>query len=252
MNIVHYWEDIMYIAIDIGIGVILVVAAVIGILRGFHKQFTKGLCNFIAFFAAIAVTALLLPVFRGMEFYQGFQASAAGWFTDEVFTAQIASVEDLQAAIENSAVAILSGVSEQLFGAMQLAEVDTLGRFFGNAIINVIGAFVLWLAFYLIIKFALFGLRSLLTKAASLPVLKTIDRIFGFIWAEVITYLFVVSLLLTVGEIVVVTFVGDWIEPVRDAIANSQMLNVAHNINIIGSAVAKILGIDLTILTPIV
>lgn len=239
----------MYIAIDIGIGVILLIAAIVGIIRGFHKQFTKGVCNFVAFFAAIAITALVLPPIRGLGFYQNFQDSATGWFTADFFTVKVTSAEELRAAIENSAVSILSGISEQLFNSMQIAQVDTLGRFFGNAIVNVIAAFILWLAFYLIVKFALFGLRALMTKAASLPVLKSIDKIFGFVWAEAITYLVVVTFILTLFEIIVVQFIGDFVEPVKNMIANSKLLNVAHNINVIGSAIAKIFGVDLTVLT---
>lgn len=241
----------MYIAIDIGIGIILLIAAIAGIIRGFHKQFTKGVCSFVAFFAAIAVTALLLPQLRVLDFYQGFQNTATSWFSSDLFTTKITSVEDLRAAIENSALSILSGISEQVFDSMQIAQVDTLGRFFGNAIVNVAAAFIVWLAFYLIIKFALFGIRALLTKAATLPVLKSIDKIFGFIWSEALTYLFVVSLLLTVVEIVVVQFLGDFVEPLKDIIANSKLLNVAHNVNVIGSAVAKVFGIDLTVLTTV-
>lgn len=241
----------MYLAIDIGIGVIILIAAIAGIIRGFHKQFTKGVCSFVAFFAAIAVTALLLPVLRGLDFYSGLQGTATGWFTANFFTTQVNSADELRATLEGSALSILSGISDQVFESMQIAQVDTLGRFFGNAIVNVVAAFILWLAFYLIIKFALFGIRALLTKAAALPVLKSIDKIFGFIWSEALTYLFVVSLLLTVVEIVVVQFLGDFVEPLKDVIANSKLLNVAHNINVIGSAIAKVFGIDLTVLSAV-
>lgn len=241
----------MYLAIDIGIGVILLVSAIVGIIRGFHKQFTKGVCSFVAFFAAIAVTALLLPPIRGLDFYQGFQNTTTGWFSADFFTTRVNSAEELRVTLENSALSILSGIADQTFESMQIAQVDTLGRFFGNAIVNVVAAFIVWLAFYLIIKFALFGLRALLTKAATLPVLKSIDKIFGFIWAEALTYLVVVSLLLTVIEIVVVQFLGDWVDPLKDIVANSKLLNVAHNINVIGSAIAKVFGVDLTALTTV-
>lgn len=242
----------MYVAVDIGIGAVILIAAIAGVIRGFHKQFTKGVCSFFAFFAAIAVAALLLPVFRGMNFYLNFQNTATGWFSADFFVTSVTSAEELRVLLENSAISVLSGISEQLFSYMQIAQVDTLGRFFGNAIVNVVSAFVLWLAFYLIIKFALYGLRALITKGATLPVLKTIDKIFGFIWAEALAYLVVVSLLLTVVEIVVLRFANGYIDLLRDMLVNCKLLNVAHNINVIGSAIANALGIDLTILTAAV
>lgn len=240
----------MGIAIDIGIGVIILIAAIIGIVKGFHKQFTKGFCNFVAFCAAIALTSLVTPLLRNMEFYQNLQGTAAGWFTAEYLSAPIDSVETLRSTLENSSLAILSNASDQIFATMQQTQANTLAQFFGNAIINIAAAFIVWLVIYLVIKFTLFGVRSLMTKAASLPVFKSIDKIFGLICAEILAYLIVVVLALTIVEIITCSLVPNWIEPMRNIIASSRLLSVAHNFNL-GSILARLIGIDLTVLSPV-
>jgi len=240
----------MGLAIDIGIGVIILIAAIFGVIRGFHNQFTKGFCNFVALCAAIALTVLVSPIVRNAEFYQGLQLAATGWFNAEYFSIPITSVETLNNTLAETPIKILTGVSNQIFAAMQQSQADTLGRFFGNAVVNVIFAFIIWLAFYLAIKFILFGFRALMTKTATLPVLKSIDKIFGVIWAELLTYLIVVVFALTSFEIIVCSFVQGWIEPVKGFISSSKLLSLAHNLNL-GSILARFIGIDLTVLSPV-
>lgn len=43
----------MALYVDIGIGIITLIALIVGIIKGFSKQFTKGLCGFIAFVGSI-------------------------------------------------------------------------------------------------------------------------------------------------------------------------------------------------------
>lgn len=241
----------MGLAIDIGIGVVVLVAAVIGLIKGFHNQFTKGLCSFLALCIAIALTVLIAPLVRPLGFYVGWQNSAAGWFSAEYFSAEVHSTEELTAVLEGTPLGILKNMSEQLYSDMQSMQLTTLGQFFGAAIINIIAAFVIWLILYLIIKFALYGVKRLLNKASEVPVLKTIDKIFGFIWAEAMTYLVVVVLILTIGEIVVIKFLPSNIETVRGVIESSHVLSFLHNFNL-GSVFAKLMGVDLSVLTPIV
>lgn len=240
----------MGLGIDIGIGVIILIAAIVGLIKGFHNQFTKGFCSFVALCAAIALAAIIAPLIRPFGFYTNLQNTATGWFTAEYLSVEVHSAEELSSVLEGTTLAILAGASDQIFGKMQESQIATLGKFFGSVIINVIAAFIIWLILYLILKFALYGVRVLLKKASEMPVLKSIDKIFGFIWAEVITYLIVIVFILTAAEIVIIQFIPSAIEPVRNIIGSSHILSFLHNFNL-GSVLARFLGLDLTALTPV-
>ena len=103
----------------------------------------------------------------------------------------------------------------------------------------------------LIIKLIFFGIGKLLQKLSKLPVLHTLDKIFGGLWSVGITYLIVVSLLLTAIEAVILKWIPNFQETLAAILQDSYVFKFLHNTNVIGSYIAQLLGVDLLIIAPI-
>ena len=231
--------------IDIGFGVIILIAVIVGLSVGFSRQFSRPLCGLIAIFGAIALTAVLYGLISNLGFYNGLVEKATGWFTKDFYTQQVNSVEDLSAALSSGYLRILSGSAEKIWASMSDAGVNTLGAYFGQLIIKVLAQFIIWLVLYLAIKYLLFGIKYLMTKISRVVVFKSIDKIFGLVWSLAITYIIVVGIILTTGEIVLAKFAPEIGDTVVDYISQTHLVKFFHGTNVIGSFISDLLSMSL-------
>ena len=242
--------------IDLGLGAALLLAALVGILYGFCRQFSRALVSIISVISAIALVALVYPLIRQTGILNGFTGAAAGWFKPELYSTPITDAESLRATISNNYLRILSGTSDKMYERMvtMLGNYSielTIGNFFGQIIVNVIFEFIMWLVFYLAIKYLLVGIKYLIEKITQVVVFKSIDKIIGIIWAAIWTYFIMIGVVLTTSEIVVAQFMPDYTTAFAGWIQNSTLLKFAHNTNVLGSFISNLLGtklIDLSIL----
>ena len=237
------------VLINLGIGLIIAVAAIVGLAVGFCRQFSKPLVGIVAILGAIILVMIIYPLIFSTGILNGFLEKATGWFSDDFYTREITDVESFRAAISDNYLNIFAGSADRIFTRMQLvlkdAEVMTIGGFFGRAIVNVVMEFSMWLIFYLIIKYFLYGVKYLLCKITQVVVFKSIDRILGIAWSLVWTYLIVVGIILTAGEIAVVQFVPDFEQTFAQWIIDASLLKLAHDTNVLGSFFANILAMPL-------
>lgn len=238
--------------ITIGLGVVIAIAAIVGLVVGFTRQFSKPLVGLFAIIGAIIVVTLVYPLIFNTGIFNGFIEKVTGWFSADFYTTPITSAESFQEAVSGNYLRILSGSAEKIFARMQTtlagAEVLTIGSFFGTLLVNFLMKFVLWLVSYLIIKYFLFGIKYLLCKVTQVVVFKSIDKILGLIWSLLWTYVIVVGIILTVGELVIVQFVPSFESTFAQWITDSALLKAAHDSNIIGSFIANLLGMPLVTL----
>ena len=236
------------VIINIGIGLVIAIAAIVGLAVGFCRQFSKPLVGIVAILGAIILVMILYPIIFNTGILNGFVEKATGWFSDEFYKRPVTDLESFQAAISDNYLKIFSGSAERVFARMSNVlggEDMTIGKFFGRAFVNVVIEFSMWLVFYLIIKYFMYGVKYLLGKITQVVVFKSIDRILGLAWSLIWTYLIVVGIILTAGEIVIVQFFPNLEPTVADWIRQSSLLKLAHDTNVLGSFFANILAMPL-------
>ena len=240
----------MGVFINIGIGLVIAIAAIVGLAVGFCRQFSKPLVGIVAIIGAIVLTMIIYPLIFSTGIFDKFVAKACGWFTAEFYQRPVTDVESLQAAISDNYLRILSGSAGWVFTQMSNVLTDsgldwTIGNFLGRAIVNIILEFSMWLILYLIIKYFLYGVKYLLGKITQVVVFKTIDRVLGLVWALLWTYIIVVGVILTAGELVIVQFFPGFESTAAGWINDAALLKFFHDTNVFGSFVGNIFGIHL-------
>ena len=228
--------------IDIGLGVVILIAALVGLAEGFSRQFSRPLCGLIAIFGGIGLTAFLFTIISKLGFYAGLETRAIALFNADFYSQQASDSESLAAILSGGYLRLLSSSSDMIWGKMSVMGVTTLGEYFGKLLIKVAAQFLIWVVLYLAIKYLLFGIKYLMTKIARVVVFKSIDRIFGIVWALALTYIILISLVLTTGELVLVKFFPSIADKASGYFAQTTMLKFLHNTNLIGSFVASILN----------
>ena len=238
------------VIINIGIGLIIAIAAIVGLAVGFCRQFSKPLVGILAILGAIILTMILYPIIFGTGIFNGFVDKVSGWFTEEFYSRPVTDVESFQAAISDNYLRIFSGSADWVFAQMQNTlngtEMQwTIGNFFARAIVNAILEFSMWLILYLIIKYFLYGVKYLLSKITQVVVFKSIDRILGLAWSLIWTYIIVVGVILTAGELIIVQFFPDFAPTVAEWINGATLLKFFHDTNWLGSFISNILTMPL-------
>lgn len=233
--------------IDIGCGVIILVAFIVGLAVGFSRQFSKPLCGLIAIFGALGLTAVLYAIISPLGFYTALEEKAIGLFASEFYTQEATDVESLAAILSGSYLKLLTNSSEMIWNGMVASDVSTLGSYFGKLLVQVASQFLLWTVLYLAIKYLLFGIKYLMTKISRVVVFKSIDRIFGLAWSFVLTYIVAVSIVLSAVELVLGQFFPAIGETVAQYIEQTSVLNFFHSTNVIGSFLSNLLGWPLLI-----
>ena len=234
---------------DIGIGIIIALAAIVGLITGFTKQFFRVLVGILAVLGSIILVRLLFPIIFNTGIFDKFVSTATGWFKAEFYLRRITDVDSLKSAISDNYLRILSGSADKVFGWMEStlegAEVMTIGSFFGKAFVNIVIGLSMWTIFYLVIKYFLYGVKYLLGKVTEVVVFKSIDRILGLVWSLVWTYIIVVGVCLTAGELIIVRFFPDAEQAVANVMSQSTLLSFAHNTNVLGSFLAQLLSMPM-------
>lgn len=218
---------------DIAVVVVLLIAFIVGVSKGFMKQLSSLIGGLVAFIGAIAITAVVSGSLKETEFFQSFIGTTTGWFANsEFFGSEAAS-------------SIATKIAE-LFKDMTF---ETPADLFGYLTATAIAYFVIWLVVYIVLKFLIKGIKALMLKIVHLPVLKTVDKVFGAIWGVFMAYVILIGIVLTAVEIVVYQFVPEFWEPVAQIIQDSKLLSWAHGTNIIGQLIAGWVGMPLPKLT---
>ena len=228
--------------IDIGFAVIILIAVFVGLAEGFSRQFSRPLCGLIAIFGAIGLTAFLYTLISPLGFYTGLEEKGIALFKADFYSQQASDADSLAVILSGGYLRILTSSSEMIWGNMQAMGVTTLGEYFGKLLIKVAAQFLMWVVLYLAIKYLLFGIKYLMTKIARVVVFKSIDKIFGLVWSLAITYIIVISLILTAGELVLGKFLPDIGNTVAEYIAQTSVVKFLHNTNMFGSFLSDILG----------
>ena len=228
--------------VDLGFGVILLIAVIVGLAAGFSRQFSRPLCGLIAIFGALGLTAVLYTIISRLGFYASLEAKATGLFSAGFYSEEASDAESLAAILSGSYLRILTSSAELIWGKMLAAEVTTLGAYFGQLLVRVAAQFLIWLVLYLAIKYLLFGIKYLMTKISRVVVFKSIDKIFGLVWSLTLTYIVVVSVILTTGELVLGKFFADIANTASDIVAQTSLAKFFHNTNVIGSFISTLLG----------
>lgn len=246
----------MHLYVDIGISAIFVLALIIGIIRGFTKQFVGGFCWLIGLIGSIGLTLLIVPALVGSGALNGFSATAIGWFSRDEFVMPIGSYDDLLAALSTSnflSILKADSISQRIWATMSQSEMTTLGAYFGSMCAKLITGFAIWIVLLLVFKLIFWGVKKGLEKLSKLPVLHTLDRIFGAIWSLAIAYVIIVVFVTTAVEIVIVKFTPiETQDAFRNILNNSAVFQILHDTNVIGAYLAKLLNVDLATLAPIV
>lgn len=240
----------MAIYVDIGISVIFVIAVLVGAIKGFAKQFNKVFCGFLGLIGAIALTVLIVPALQKAGLINSFSSVATNWFKKESFTTVIASHEELTDVMSSGSLKILSKLSSRIWFSMQTYQMGTLGEYFGDLCARVISGVVIWIALLLLFKLVFWAIRFLLKKLSKLPVLRTLDKIFGALWGLVIAVV-VMFVLITTFEIVIIKWMPNAID-LQSLVNDSAVYQFLHEINVAGAQLAKMMGIDLAALSPVV
>ena len=245
----------MHLYVDIAISAILAIAIIVGIIRGFTKQFVGGFCWFIGLVGSIGLTLLIVPALVKDGILNSFSGMAAGWFSGEEFTAQITTQEELLSALSSSGflrILTTESISGRIWATMSQSQMTTLGAYFGSICAKFIAGFVIWLVLLLIFKLLFWGVRKGMEKLSKLPVLRTLDRIFGAIWSLAIAYVIIVVFITTAVEIVIVKWLPNMQETLLAIVSNSSVFQLLHDTNVIGTYLARLLNVDLASLAPIV
>lgn len=242
----------MGVIADIVICVIFAIALLIGVLRGFSKQFSRPLLVILSFVAAISLVALLYPLFADTSLMVGIIQGVSSWFSKPMYSVELMDAESLRQTVSGSYLAIFSPSADSMFNRMQnmLGKSGlpiTFGNFFGKIIVNVVTEFLMWLLLYIAIKYLLKGVKYLSGKITQVVVFKTIDRVLGAVWAVALTYCIVIGIILTVVELLVSLSSGT-VYFVTNLLDGSTILKFLHNTNLLGSFIAKLFGKQLIVL----
>ena len=240
----------MGVIIDIGVCLIFLIALLVGAVRGLCKQFSGALLWMISVAAAVVLVIVVYPFLERVGFMVSFVSSVSGWFSKPMYTTVVGDVGSLQQTMSGSYLAILSGVAEGMFNRMQssLSPIGlnlTIGNFFGKVIVDVLVGFILWLIFYLAIKYLLKGIKYLLGKITSIVVFKSIDKVLGVAWSLMLTHIIVIGIIFTVFEILISRFLPSFGVVVADMISHTTVLKFLHNTNVFGSFLASLVGVPL-------
>ena len=226
--------------IDVGLGVIILIAGIVGLSVGFSRQFSRPLVGLVAIFGAIALTAVIYGLISPLGFYGNLEQKAIGLFTAEFYSQEASDAASLAEVLNSGYLKLLSTSSETIWRGMAAMEVTTLGAYFGKLLIKVAAQFLIWLVLYLVIKYLLFGIKYLMTKISRVVVFKSIDKIFGLLWSLALTYIVVISIVLTTAEIVLVQFVPNIADKLGDFISQTTFVKFLHNTNMVGSFISSL------------
>ena len=228
--------------IDIGFSVVILIAVIVGLSVGFSRQFSRPIAGLIAIFGGIGLTAVIFALIQPLGFYAFLEEKAIGLFASDFYLQEADGAESLATILSSGYLRLLATSSDLIWSNMSAMETVTLGAYFGKLLVKVVSQFLIWLVLYLVINYLLLGIKYLMTKISRVVVFKSIDRIFGLVWSLGLTYIVVVSIVMTVGELVLVQFFPNIANIATSYIAETSMVKFLHNTNMVGSFISTILN----------
>lgn len=227
---------------DVSLVALLLIVLIIGLCRGFAKQFGKGFCSFVGIILATATCFVVMMFADGTQavaplkdWFDAFEKVTTSWFSGS-----------------NGFGSFIDGLSSIEGIAKAAVKYGSVGALFGNITAHALIDIVLWIVSYLIFKYLLWGISALLRMLAKVPVFKTIDRIFGGIWAMAITYGVVIVIVYSVLVGICVkhgTDAGalhDILAVIKRGVNESTVFSAVHNYNFVGLALGqKFFGVDI-------
>lgn len=227
--------------IDVGFGVIILIAVIVGLAVGFSRQFSRPMVGLIAIFGGIGLTVVIYTLISNLGFYATLEDKAIGLFGASFYSEEATDAASLATILESGYLRILVSSAEGLWGRMMEAGVTTLGAYFGKLLVKVVSEFLIWTVLYLAIKYLLFGIKYLMTKISRVVVFKSVDRIFGLAWSMILTYIVVISIVLTTGELILNQFLPNIADTVAQYVSETGLVKFLHNTNVVGSFVSDLL-----------
>lgn len=233
--------------LDIVLIVIALIAVIIGLKKGFAKMISKLLCIVVALGGSVIVTYFVVGFVKITSLFGQLSTVATGWFQQDFMTRTYESADALKDVLSGGGAGIfsvLAGLSEQLFDGMTTAGVSTLGAYFGQLVATAIVAFVIWLVAYLILKYIALGLKKLLCWFVSIPVIRSVDRIFGMIFSVAVWYVIVIGVVYSAVVIVCAKFIPTASSYISALVNSSTLFTYVHHTNIIGQVLGGLFGVD--------
>lgn len=238
--------------IDFVVIAIFLIALIVGMAKGFSRQFSVGVCALLGFVGATAATWLLSDTVMNIPFVHSLHTTFAGWFKAEQLNAVVdttMSVADGTAAVSallgETSFKFVSFFSETIYNTMVASQVDTIAAMFGLVIVEMIVDIVMWIVFYLIVYYIFRALRMLLLRITEIGVFRVVDRLIGAVVAVAICYCVLVVIVMTGTEVALAKWATDWEKPFYDIVEQSPVLTFLHSTNVIGGMLAKAMGMTL-------
>ena len=233
---------------------IALVAVIIGLKKGFAKMITKALCVIVAFAGAFVATFVVIDLLKATTLFANLQGITTRWFSQPFMATQVTSQEQLAQLLASEEAGIFSSLgalSAQIFEGFQKAGVESLGGYFGSLLANIILGFGAWLVSYLVLKYVLLGLKKLICLLARVPVLKSIDKIFGAVVSVVVWYAIAICVTYTAFVVVCAMFFPEFAQQISLLVNDSMLFSYVHHTNFVGKMVCDMFQIDYTTLSAV-
>jgi len=239
------------VIVDLVIVGIFLIAIIIGLVKGFNNLFMGFLSELGGLLVAGALCVVVANKLIAIPKIASLASVFAGWFKSANLTMEIESLEALTTLLSTGVLSVLSGKADAIWGKMQQYSVNTLAGYLGNVLLKVFASALCFIVILLVVRLLLNGLRALIQKLNKHTAFKVINMIFGVVWTVTATYLIVVVICLTGAELVVAKWFETSLPSLQAALADSALLKLLHNSNIIGQYISQALGIALPDLFPL-
>lgn len=239
------------IIIDVSIVCIFLIALIVGLVKGFNKLFMGFLSEIGGLVVAGALCVVIANKLVEIPAINNLAPAIAGWFDRPNLTTEIASLDELATLLSAGVLSFLSGKAEFIWGKMQAYSVNTIAGYLGHVVLKVIAAALCFIVLLIVVRLILNGICTLLQKLNKYTAFKVINMILGVVWAVAATYLIVVCIVMTGAELVVSNWFSDSIPAIQAAVADSAVLKLLHETNIVGQYISQALSIPLPDLFPV-
>lgn len=240
--------------IDVVLGVIILIAIIVGAKKGFAKQLTSLVAGVGTIIGAMLLCTIVTNYLLTLPLVEGWLPSVQGWFAKlPGATTPVASVEELTAALNTGWLRILSSQASSLFATMQALGCTSFDGYLGHMALRYILEIASFILLYIVLLYIVKGIGALLNRINRIGFFKVLDKLLGILMSLAMTYLIVVVVILTGTEMLLTKYLPQYQDPVLFYIAQSYLLTVAHNTNVLGSLLADMLGIvlpELAVILP--
>ena len=240
------------IIIDLALVVVFMVALIIGLVKGFNKLFMGFLAELGGLAIAGALCVVIANKLLSVPQIHAFADTIGTWFKKPNLNVEIGSLEELTTLLSTGVLRLLAGRSELLWSKMQLHSTNTLAGLYGHFILKAFTILICFIVVLILVRLVVNLICSLLQKLNKFTAWKIVNMLLGAVWTTVVAYILVVGVLLTGAELAISHWMADSIPVIQSALAESIILKILHNTNIIGQFISQSLAIPLPNLFPAV